>query len=305
MRVISIVGPTAVGKTAFALQLAKVALVQKKYAGVDLISADSRQVYRGLEIVSGADVPDDLPYETTLSGVGLINPDQEWSVSHFQQYAQLIIERAFFHRRLPIIVGGTGLYHDRLFETDSQLHVGPNQEIRTKAEAMSVEQLQQWMQEVDPERFGKMNHSDQHNPRRLVRALEITLAAKPLTNKSTSEQKISHVYVGLIDDLEKIEQKIRKRVEERFKHGAVGEVERLVKTYTDRSLPAFSATGLREIEDYLEQAITEEECLEKWSLREFQYAKRQLTWWKNKNVKWFDINEKDWEQPAIVNTLGI
>ncbi len=302
--VISIVGSTAVGKTAFALQAAQSVIERKKYSGVDLISADSRQVYKGLEIVSGADLPENLSSEISFHGVSIINPDEEWSVSHFQQYAQSIIDQSLANNRLPIIVGGTGLYHDRLFETDPQLHIDPNQETRAKAEAMSVEELQAWLEEIDSEKLEAMNNSDRNNPRRLVRAIEIILA-EPNSTPTSFSKKTNQTYVGLTDDLEKIEHKIALRVTERFEHGAVEEVQHLLGKYQDWSLPAFSATGVKEIAAYVKKVISQEECLKAWTLREFQYAKRQITWWQNKPVKWFDIGKKDWQQQAIEYTLHL
>lgn len=296
--IISIVGPTAVGKTSFALQAAEALITQKKYTGVDLISADSRQVYKGLEIVSGADLPENLPSEIRIHGVSMIAPDQEWSVSHFQQYAQPIINKSLANNRLSIIVGGTGLYHDRLFETDPQLHIGPNEEVRTKAKKMSVEKLQAWLHELNAEKLAEMNNSDRNNPRRLVRAIEIAVAT--LNSKLPSfEKSANHTYVGLQDDLANIEHKIALRVTDRFEHGALEEVKGLVKKYSDWSLPAFSATGVKEVASYLNKETSREECLKAWTLREFQYAKRQLTWYRQKPVQWFEISKKDWQQEAI------
>jgi tRNA dimethylallyltransferase len=302
--VVSIVGPTAVGKTTFALRVAEEILNKNLYAGVDLISADSRQVFKGLEIVSGADLPEKLSSEIKFHGVSIITPDQEWSVSHFQLYAQPIVNDCLTNDRLPIIIGGTGLYHDRLFETDPQLHVAPNDDVRTKAEAMSVEELQSWLREINSEKLAEMNNSDRNNPRRLARAIEIAMGhiSTQLTN---SKKNIVHQYVGLNDSLVNIEHKISLRVVDRFEHGAVEEVKRLTEKYSDWSLPAFSATGVKEIKSYLDKEISRKECLKAWSLREFQYAKRQLTWYKQKSVEWFGVTKKDWRQQAIEYILHL
>lgn len=306
MKVISIVGPTAVGKTEFALSLARQAIEHQKYSGVDLISADSRQVYKDLEVVSGADVPQDLPKEITLHGVSIITPDQDWSVSHFQQYAQPIIDYALENNRVPIVVGGTGLYHDRLFETDPQLHIGPNEEVRTKAESMSVEQLQQWLQEIDVEKFAAMNNSDQSNPRRLIRAIEVALdktATRDPDARQARPEFAHHIYLGITDNLDSIERRIQQRVMTRFEQGAIEEVQHLIEQYPDWSLPAFSATGVKELKQFLDGEITQDQCLAAWTLREFQYAKRQLTWWRAKSVRWYDITDKNRYTSAYVEFL--
>lgn len=303
--IISVVGPTAAGKTGYALKLAQAIIDQTDATGVDLISADSRQVYQGVEILSGADIPDGFVKTETaegcfqkdalkLWGVSMIKLIDEWSVAHFQQLAKPIIKQAQADDRAVIIVGGTGLYHDRLFEMDTKLRIPPNQEWRQKAEKMSVEQLQHELQQLNRDKFQQMNRSDQLNPRRLIRAIEIELAAaednRPTITQAHQHQipiEPNHIYLGVTADLDVIQQHIKQRVEDRFSGGAIQEVSAILNNnQLTAHHPARSILGFQEISAYLNKQISAKDCQQLWSLHEFQYAKRQLTWWKNKPVVW-------------------
>lgn len=318
-KILMIIGPTAVGKTDFALSAANHLLQLGKVTGVDLISADSRQVYQGLEIISGADIPEgfqpQIPADFSddkiffehgalrLFGISMLPPTAEWSVSQFQTYAQRIISTSVAQQRLPIIVGGTGLYQRHLFNTDPQLHIPPNAVVRERAEQMSVSELQIWLQEVNPERFKHMNDSDQANPRRLVRAIEISLAEQPVTPAEPEVVFQPELRIlGLQDTIEQITERIQQRVEARLAHGAVAEAERLLQIATDqnRRLPAFSATGVKPLLQLVSGSISETEATALWITQERQYAKRQLTWWKKESqVKWYQITEPNWQQAAL------
>ncbi len=333
---LSIVGPTAVGKTGFALAVAQEIIHSTDYQGIDLVSADSRQVYQGLEIVSGADLPvgfsqqtnpnfsypfyesepdqqksdepdQDQPGQLRLHGVAIVAPDQEWSVKHFQELVLEVLAAATADQRLVILVGGTGLYHDRALERDPQLRVGPNPEVRKRAEQMSLTELQSWAEEVNPEKLASLNHSDRQNPRRLVRVIEFGLAAEEIKSAAISSSPpnfteipaVRHEYVGLSDNFDEISSRISLRVKERFDQGALTEVKELLSHYADPQLPALSATGVTELHQYLTGQLDEAQCLELWSQREVQYAKRQLTWWQDQPVEWFQLDNIDWKSKAF------
>ncbi len=319
-RIVAVVGPTASGKTAFALQLATQALeAPHNYSGVDLISVDSRQVYMGLEILSGADIPENFSLvetqagryykhkslDITLLGVSIIGLDQEWSVTHFKDFATEIILNSFKNNRLPILVGGTGLYHQHLFNTDSSLYIPPNQDVRRKAANSSVSELSEWLFKIAPETLVDMSDSDVDNPRRLVRAIEKTLWKKRyFVNEVSSEKPASVVpenllasseviVFGLQISLEEIKEKITQRVTERFKQGAINEVKNLLQVCQKNDAPACSTLGVQDISELLLGVTTQEECQKKWALHEFQYAKRQLTWFKKQeNIIWLDDLQK-------------
>jgi tRNA dimethylallyltransferase len=318
LKIISIVGPTAVGKTSFALEAARLILQEKKYTGIDLISADSRQVYQGLEIISGADVPDDFissqdkdlefsffqKDKIRLHGVSIVPPEQNWSVGHFQQLAFEVIALAKKQQRLVMIIGGTGLYHEQLLNTDPVLRIKPDEKIRKKAAKLSVEDLQIWLKKINPARFEKMNNSDRHNSRRLVRAIEVSLASLESSQSQLSEQH-QQVFVGLKQDLGFIEAKIKERVKKRLSQESIEEVKKLQKETSNWSLPVFSALGFKELASYLMEECSLDECSELWALHELQYARRQLTWWKNKKITWFELGNQEWKQQAFVYILGL
>lgn len=318
MKIFSIIGPTAVGKTSFTLELAEEILNNKDYSGIDLISADSRQVYRGFEIISGADIPAEFklnrgkkityPFYSkeriNLHGVSIVSPDEEWSVAHFQDLALEVIKLAKQENRLVIVIGGTGLYHDQLLNSNASLRVKPNDDVRQKAEQMKLKDLQVWAKKANPSRVAEMNNSDINNPRRLIRAIEIGLnqAGKKYIYSALNFEQI---YIGLVQDLAKIEEKIRQRVLERFSDQSIPEVKQLQEKYQDWSLPAFSALGVSEIGQYLNGLFSKEECLSLWTLHELQYARRQLTWWKNRDVAWFEIDNHKWKPTAFTYILNL
>lgn len=302
-RIISIVGPTATGKTKKALEIARESLVRKEFTGIDIISVDSRQVYQGLEVLTGADVPVEfVPRHTKgerdcfsnhdssikIFGVSTIKTQDEWSVAHFKNFAREIIKNSWQQNRLVILVGGTGLYHQHLFNDDPVLTVPPNLVLRSRLESMLLDELQTELVKINSERFQKMNHSDKANKRRLIRAIEV--GANNALRKSQCEtsqirgdinwSKIKIETISLTASLAELEQRINLRVTERFIGGAVKEVKQLLKLDLPSSAPVLSTLGVPEITKFLQGELSAEECQKLWSLHEFQYAKRQLTWWK-------------------------
>ncbi len=307
-KLLSIVGPTAVGKSSFAQTWAEhycQSMTAHSYQGVCLISADSRQVYQGLEIVSGIDLGPEwrangLAWQHTslpisLHGVSFLAPTGEWSVAHFQSLSHAVIDEAIEKNYLPVIVGGTGLYVSQVATTDPKLHIPPNQEVREKAESLTLAELQAWLAKLNPERLETMNHADQQNPRRLVRAIEIHLGADnatPMPMAENQQPELDQCLVGLSQPFEVIEAKIADRVKARLAAGAVSEIEKILANFPDQHLPLYSATGVRPILAYLQGQATIEEVEETWTRQERQYAKRQLTWWKkHPEVKWFTVTE--------------
>ena len=298
---LSIIGPTATGKTELVSRVA----VAQVGSQLELISADSRQVYRGMEIATGVDIPVAWQNATTtpvtVHGVSMIAPTEPWSAGHFRDFAQEVLRHSWQRGHLPIIVGGTGLYHRALFSLDA---APADSALRAQFARMTLGELQTALQEKVPESWTNMNASDRANPRRLIRALERAAAAPqaPVNldqNPNTSlPLPTHHLTIGLTADASWLAEKITARVLERIEHGVLREVERLIATYDDvvwRS-PAFSATGYRELRYALEGGCTMEEAIAKWARRELQYAKRQLTWWRKyapKETVWFDVTDPE------------
>jgi tRNA dimethylallyltransferase len=289
------------------LDLAK--KLSSTFTTIDLISVDSRQLYKGMEVGTGVDVPFSQIGNIYIHGLGMLKPDEQWSVAQFQSFAQERIQKSLQNVGLPILIGGTGLYTQHIFQEDPQLFVPPNEQIRQKAAELSLIEIQNWLQKVSPEKFNSMNESDQKNPRRLVRAIEVTEFKKnkgefPLQpNNFPWKEELQILEIGLIDTIEHIETKIRARVLKRLDDGMIEEVQKLIVDYSEelwQKMPAFSATGYKEVRAYIEEKIAKEDMIELWSRREIQYAKRQLTWFKKfaKNAKWFDISQAGWQSQA-------
>ncbi len=323
---LSVVGPTATGKTQFVLDLA--AQLHAQFHEFDLISADSRQVFAEMEVGTGADIPvgfekEELnpesvsrfanPYFTKspirIHGIGIQKPNQEWSVAQFRNFAQKIMTTSWQENSLPIIVGGTGLYHQHIFTQDHQIEVPPNELVRNHAERISLANLQRWLKDLDEPKFEAMNNSDRHNPRRLIRAIEISMAEnetkktkKMPTPTPIDEDVVQHLMIGLTDTIEHISERIEKRIKARLGQGMLDEVQKLIANYDELEWrqPAFSATGYKEVRSYLEDKLSYQQMQDLWLRREVQYAKRQQTWWKKeKGIEWFEINEVGWEKHAI------
>jgi len=334
-QIFSIVGTTATGKTSLALQIADEIIRQDKAVGVTIISADSRQVYKGLEVCSGSDVPPMWSIMTQfatachghpefpifLFGTSVLEPTAEWSVTHFRQYALPIIQQSFENGFSVIIVGGTGLYHEHLFSTDPLLDIPPNKELRLAAALLSLDQLQEKVATDASDAWSAMNDSDRYNPRRLIRALEKAAGSDaPLASIHFpfNLSHLNHATLGIIDSPENLKNKIRNRVNERLQHGALDVTTSLIRKYEDQlwKLAAFTSTGCKEIRMYLERQIDIDQLKELWSRRELQYAKRQLTWWKthqfasssplfaNKTKQWVDLSKNEQEnwQTAVTQS---
>lgn len=278
-------GATATGKTDLAARWAE------EFNG-ELISADSRQVYKSMDIGTGKDKPEGAK----IWGYDLVNPDEDFSVADWVNFAWPVIKRLWAKSKLPIVVGGTGLYLKSLVEPPTSLGVKPNKKLRRELGDLGMRQLQEKLNRVAPERFRQMNWSDRNNPRRLIRAIEVANYKKGYKKETPFVERslLNTVWVGLTAKREILEERIRQRVEKRAGVLMTREVKALMQA--DWSRPAFSATGYWEWRSYLEGKTTRQEAVEKWQRTEIQYMRRQLTWFKNMpQFTWFDISEKSWE----------
>lgn len=306
-QLISIVGTTATGKTDLALSLAAALLASKKTQRVHLISADSRQVYAELPLLSGADIPEHFTrttntdfsfpfFENTdktivLHGVSMLRATDEWSVALFRDFALRILSEAVQKNEACILVGGTGLYHAHVLQTDPALMVPPDPTWRKEAVTLSVDALKEVLARLSPEKMQNMNQSDSNNPRRLQRAIEVARrkpSALPKWQLATIAA-FEHRYLGIRISSDELQARITQRVQKRLDQGVLKEVEAYNAQFGTRDLPSSSTLGLYELTQVLRGELSLEAAIEKWSLAEFQYAKRQHVWWnKQKNVYWID-----------------
>lgn len=257
-KIVVICGPTATGKTALAAQLAK------KLNG-ELISADSRQVYRGMDLVTGKDRPasptggPDVP----IWLYDIVNPDEEFSVSQWVKLAKEAIADIEKRNTLPIVVGGTGLYINALLAPFDTIDIPPDIQLREKLKNTSVQELQGMITKDN------MNQSDWNNPRRLIRKMEIANSARTLLARQGESFKT--LIIGLTAQMSVLDTRIDERLKKRIQMGMEKEIESLLAKY-DKNLPSMSAIGLNE----------------------HAYARRQMTWFKKqKNIHWFDIMDAE------------
>lgn len=299
---IIITGQTATGKTKLALKYAKM------YNG-EIISCDSRQIYKYLDIITGKDfdqfqiaptpapLVDDIrpiriiaPVKTNLWLYDVITPKEYFSSFNFVQLAKKITDYLIKKGKTPILVGGTYLYLKH-FLYGFDLHVPPNWRLRKKLEKYPKKILQNKLKELDPEIEQKMNHSDWQNPRRLVRRLEIYLSSNKSYQSNKPSYPITHFFGLYFSAKEKLKQAIEKRVEERLKKGAIAEVKKVIEMGYQPTDPGLQTIGYRQIIKYLQKQLSLEEAINQWIKKEIQYAKRQLTFMKkDKNIIWQPVD---------------
>lgn len=303
---IIITGQTATGKTKLALEYAK------KYNG-EIISCDSRQIYQHLDIITGKDLDQ---YQTSTTNLSLrthlgpispiklispintylwlydvITPDKYFSSFDFVQLAKIIIANIEDRGRCPIIVGGTFFYLKHFLYGFNMVSPA-NWSLRKKLNQWPVEKLQQKLQQLEPNIKNKLNQSDWHNPRRLIRRIEIYLSPHHSYKSNKSYQSNLTLYLGLyFSSKEKLKQEIQKRVEERLKKGAIEEVKKILQLGYQPSDPGLKTIGYQQIIKYLKGEISQAQAIDQWIKAEIQYAKRQLTFMKkDKNIKWQDVS---------------
>jgi len=258
--------------------------VAKKYGG-EVISADSRQVYKGLDIGTGKITKKEMggiPHHL----LDVASPKEQFTAQDFQTKGGQAIKKIFKKNKLPIICGGTGFYIDALIYKTQFPSIPPNKTLRTKLEKKTPEELFKILKNKDPERAMVI---DQHNKRRLIRALEIveTLGKVPQLHK-TLPYKILYIALDPVD----LDIKIHARLKARIKQGLIKEGETLHKKGLSYKRMRELGLEYKYLADLLQEKITKEEFTEQLEKEIRRYAKRQMTWFKKqKNVLWFKPNE--------------
>jgi tRNA dimethylallyltransferase len=286
-KLVIICGPTATGKTDIAIQMAQ------KFNG-ELVAADSRQVYRGMDIGTGKD-------KKALQGIHIwmydvVCPDEAFSVSQYQKKAQGYIKDIQKRNKLPIVVGGTGLYIQSFVQTIPTEGVKPNIKLRQELEEQPLEKLQHLMKKKYVHMWETLNDSDKNNPRRLIRKIEIGRAGIKIIKKPDFHTN-NVCWIGLTAPFPYIYKKIDKRVEKRVGQGVTNEIRALLKRGYGWDLPSMSGLGYREWKEYVDGNTTMEAVIQKWKYDEHGYARRQMTWFKrNKDIHWFDITHSGYRE---------
>jgi len=274
-------GPTATGKSDIAVLLAQ------KYNG-EIISADSRQVYKGMDLGSGKITKREMkkiPHHL----LDVADPKKaRYTVEKFKRDGEKAITGIVSRGKLPIVCGGTGFYIDALVNGIIFPDVPPNEKLRSTLSKKSVETLMKELVKLDPKRA---KHIDMHNKVRIIRAIEIarTLGKVPKIQKVSPYNVIA---IGLTLDKENLAEKIHVRLMKRIKQGMVVEILKL-KT-SGVSWKRLEAFGLeyRYIALYLQKKLSKKEALETLEKEIIQYAKRQMTWFlRDTNIEWFKPTE--------------
>ena len=284
--VLCVVGPTASGKTKMGVALAQ------RFNG-EVVSVDSMQLYRGMEVGTAAPTPEEtagIPHHM----VGIAEPTENWSVAKYVAEADKRVQDILARGKLPVLVGGTGLYLDSLVRGIDFAAGEQGGELRLKLQERlaneGAEALLNELHTIDPEAAGKLHLKDE---KRIVRALEVYYETGQTITEHDAETKkhpprYDALYIGLdFEDREDLRARIDKRVEQMVALGLLEEVENLLASDLGRRATAWQAIGYKQFLAVAEGKASVEEAIEEVKLRSRQYAKRQLTWLRrNENIFW-------------------
>jgi tRNA dimethylallyltransferase len=295
---IFIAGPTAVGKSAIALELAE------RLNG-EIISVDSMQVYRGLDI--GTAKPSlaerkDIPHHL----IDVAELDEAFDAAKFCSLAQKAVVKIQSRNRIPIFCGGTGLYFKAFWEG---LGAAPPADsiLRNELEKVPLADLLEEIKRTDPVTFGNI---DRQNPRRVIRAVEvIRLTGKPFSeqrshwSKSPSDTSLKMRCFGFSRTNSDLHSRINRRVDEMFANGLVAETERLLKQGLEKNQTAMQAIGYRQVVEYLRGERSLPETIELVKIRTRQFAKRQFTWFRRQmQLGWIQL-ERNSNAPDVAHEI--
>ena len=302
-KIVCVVGPTACGKTTLGVLLAK------QFHG-EVVSADSMQIYRGMTIGTAA------PTEKEMDGVphhmvAVADPAEQWSAARYAETAIPIIDDILARGKLPVLVGGTGLWLDAVVKGHGFAggHAGGEvrKTLQKRLEAEGIEPLLEELRQVDPETAERLHPADE---KRILRALEVWLETGKTISAHNAETKdlpprYDAVWIGLrFADRQDMKDLIDRRVDRMAEEGLVEEVRGLLESGLPRDATALQAIGYKEFLGVLEGTATEAEALAEVKLRSRQYAKRQLTWLRrNPAIHWIEWEkERDFARALQVST---
>lgn len=288
-KVLAIVGPTAIGKTTVGIELAQ------KLNG-EIVSCDSRQIYRYMDIGTAKPTKEEQS-QVAHHLIDILDPDERFSAGLFEKKATEAINNIFIRQKLPIIVGGSGLYLKAL---ESGLFQGPpadekiRESLRKEKERAGLENLFHKLEKVDPKTSGKVSPADEV---RIIRGLEVhELTGKPLSEWQEkgqyTDKNLNFIKFGLNLERKALYQRINQRVDKMMEMGFIEEVKNLLAKNYSFQLPALRTFGYLDMEAYLLDKISLDKALENFKQGTRNYAKRQLTWFRaDKNIEWIDIEQ--------------
>ncbi len=305
-KVIVIVGPTAVGKTALSIEMAK------KFNG-EVISGDSMQIYRDLDIATAKVTPEEMG-EIPHHLINIKNLDESYSVADFQKEAAVKIKEIAARGRVPIIVGGTGLYIESLLYPVSHSKTEANEELREEleefADAKGNEALWERLNKVDPAAAEKIHPN---NVRRVIRALEVYKETGELFSSFQKERKKKESHyepfvIGLNTDRKLLYERINYRVDLMIEAGLLTEAKMLWdEVGPELSVQSTTGIGYRELFGYFNDEMTLDEAIDAIKQNSRRYAKRQLTWFHNRleEVHWYDLVQKPDTMEDSFEEIGV
>ena len=285
-KLVVVVGPTAVGKTALSLGLAKA-------FGGEIVSADSRLFYIGMDIGTAkptraelTDVPHHL--------IDICHPDETLTLGEYQRLAYRTIHEIRSRGKLPILVGGTGQYVMAVVEGWGIPEVAPDLDLRRELKGLGAQELARWLQMLDPQAARRI---DARNIRRVIRALEVTLiTGRPITELQRKTSPPFDIYmVGLHRERTALYDRIDRRVRSMLQDGLVDEVIALKQAGHGSLTPAMSGLGYRQVMAYLSGELTIEETAERIMFDTHRFARQQATWFRldDRRIHWFDLSSED------------
>lgn len=296
---IILTGPTAVGKTSLSVGLAKM-------AGGEIISAESMQVYKGMDIGSAKIMPEEMQGVRHYL-IDELSPKEEFNVVKFQEYAKKYIEEIYARGRVPILTGGTGFYIQSVLYDIDFTETEENREYREYLEGLAKEKgplfLHGELQKVDP-LAAEQIHAN--NVKRVIRALEyFRETGEPISKHNEEERKkespYNFAYFVLNDRRDVLYDRINKRIDMMLEAGLIEEVKRLKEEGCTRNMVSMQGLGYKEILDYLDGGCTLEEAVYILKRDTRHFAKRQLTWFKReRDVIWVNKDEFSYSEEKIL-----
>lgn len=301
--IVIIAGPTASGKTKTSVALAK-------QLNGEIISADSMQIYKLMNIGTAKPTIDEMQGIPHYM-IDVVDPDEDFSVAVFREMAGKYIDDIINRGKLPIVVGGTGLYINSLLYpfdfTETPEDTEYRDSLKDYADREGNEALHHLLKDVDNESYNRLHPND---TKRIIRALEVYKnTGKPISVYQVESKKMQSeyncVYIGLIMDRNKLYDIINRRVDKMFQEGLVNEVKELKSEGYTKELKSIQGIGYKEVFDYIDGIYTLDEVKENIKQGTRRYAKRQLTWFRHQgNIHWINIDEFNNSEELVKNIVN-
>ncbi len=272
-------------------------------------------MYIGMDIGTGKDLPVNVKCQRSnvksdrkkigyyvidkirVWGYDLVDPKEEFSVAQYVKVASKIIADILKRKKLPILVGGTGLYIKGVVDGIPTAAVPQDKALRKSLAGKRAAELFEILSRIDPIKAGSLNISDRKNPRRLIRAIEIADSRINVVGKPETKLTQNFLFIGLRAPKDLLHQMIEKRIRKRIKDGFDKEVRKLLKRKVSWGRQSMDSIGYKQWRAYIEGKRSKEEVVRDWYLEERKYSKRQMTWFrKDRRIKWFDISKPGWRR---------